>query len=396
MPVYDWQGVDLKGIQHTGVLSSSCYEELKTLLEKRSIGLIYARSMRPPTLTYAAQQELLSGLASLVGASIPLHTALTLISTMSSTRTTASALQRTVKSVADSVAEGMTLSEALATWQCADPLTLAVVKAGEKTGDIGAALEHLIKHRARMDLFKRKVRTALRVPLCTLFFFIICVLGIFVGVIPRFELYYLSSVNQLPTSTLYLFYISRFLRSLSALYTVAAASVGSMVLVWYSRSVQGGRVKNALVRKMLVGRSLVLSTYTAQLLQGLSFLLVRAVPLVQALEVCIAVDSSYVVREELRNVMRDVERGKPLSEALTASIFSSDELHAFIVLGESTGQLSRMVSHAGELFQQRVYSKLEWYIACINPLLLTCMGLLIAGLICAVYMPMLTLSLSMD
>ncbi|MBA2306876.1 type II secretion system F family protein [Candidatus Dependentiae bacterium] len=391
MPLYAWEGVDLKGSVHKGILFSPSDKELKALLEGRSIGLLSAHpvsSGRP--LSYAAQQEFLSRLASLLSAHIPLHTSLTLIGTL----VKGIGVRRAVGGVADLVAEGVPLSQALETWHCADSLALATVKAGEKTGALGSALDHLVKHRALMEVFRKKVRVALRVPCFTLFFFIVSVVGILIGVVPQFELYCTSS-NALSATSCWVFYASSFLRSWNALYTFMGISVFILSLITYARSERGRSVKIDGALSSGFMRSFLLRMYTAQLLRGLSLLLGRGVPLVHALKVCTTVSTSHRIQQELTKVMQSVEQGKPLSDALMMSIFASEELHAYIVIGESTGQLNVMISHAAELFQQKVYSNLDWYIACVNPLLVTSLGMLIAGLISAVYMPLLTIPFAM-
>ena len=391
MPAYEWKGVDVKGTVHTGVLFSSSYEELRVLLEKRSLGLISAHRATGLSLSSAHQQELLTRLSSLLGAHIPLHTALVLIGTL----TKEGALGIAVKRVADAVEEGITLSEAFIRWSCVDALTVAVVRAGEKTGDMATALEHLIKHRMLMEVFKKRVRAALRVPCITLCFFMISVLGILVGIVPIFERYCTSYSSLLPASTRLVLYISSLVRSWKMLYVVISVSIGCAGLVLLVRLPSGRTVKDFLLASLPVLGSLLLTVYTAQVLRGLSLLLQRGVPLVQALEVCLSVHGSLLVQEELKKVVRTLEQGKPFSEALKASIFSSEELYVCIVLGESTGHLDVMVSTAADLFQERAYSNLEWYITCITPFLLVCLGFLIAGLIYAVYMPLLTISLHM-
>ncbi|MBA3751689.1 type II secretion system F family protein [Candidatus Dependentiae bacterium] len=393
MPVYSWKGTDLKGKIHTGVFSAESYKELEGILERRSIGLISARSvLRTTVFSSSLQQTFFSQLSSLLLAHIPLYDALIIIASCNK----GSSFEKLVRQLACLIAEGMPLSEALLLHMCVDQLAVVVIRTGEKTGDIAHALEHMVKHKALMELFKKKLYAALFVPGITLCFFMMSFMGIFLIVIPRFEFYCTSLAAPLPYSTHLVIGLSRYIRSWNFLYGCGGLVSFLLLSFLYSHSIQGYKVHIAFLLKIAPIRSFLIKVYTTQLLRGLAFLLGRGIPLVQALEVCGAVQSSVLAREEIAVLKNLVEQGKTLSYAVSSTIFSSEELNSFILLGESTGKLSAMIDNAATVFQHKVYSIIDWYIVLINPILLVSIGLLIAGLMCAVYMPLITFPLCLE
>lgn len=393
MPVYFWKGIDLKGELQSGIMFAASYEALDEVIKRRSLGLLGAQLLKRDSLLSALdQQSLCRELSSLLTASIPLPTALSLVANL----TKKQYVKKIVEGIGYSVSEGALLSEALISYRCADELMLAIVRAGEQGGDLSGTLTQLSLHKEALERLKKKVRVAVRVPCFTLFFFMLTIGAVLVLLVPRFELFYQFSSNTLPAATQAMLKLSSFMRSYDVLYSVCGFFVCSGIITLCIQSPHGKLVKDKLLLKIPGIRLLIRTLVTARVVRILSLLVVRGVALQEALSVCSEVSSTGFVQEEVNRLIHRIEQGYLLSEAVKHGFFDFQELYVCIVLGESSGQLGEMLTKGADLFEQRVYALLDWYIAWINPVLLLFLGVLIAAFITAVYMPLITAPLSIE
>ncbi len=389
MPVYTWKGLDAQGMMHEGTACAPTEDTLRERLLEKGIGLFQARAaLRASRISIAEQHQFLNHLATLILSHIPLHAALIIIAATLKKRP----FKAIIEDVALLISQGMALSDALAAHHLSDELTSTVIRMSEKTGALGPALQALAEHRASMGALKEKVRSALVGPAITFFFFLIIMLAIFILVMPQFEHYFLSYNAPLPAITAAMLAISRALRSPHALWVLAGIILALIGLVQLVRTSSGRRMRDELVFKIPGYAFWMRKVYRVRLLKTLGMLLEQGVPLAQAFEVCIETTQQAVVGRHLLSIKESVEEGVPLSVAWRASIFSCPETEAFITMGESSGRLGMMLDRAGSGELTSIYTSLQRGAALLQPVLLFFLGILVACLLIAVYMPLLTLS----
>jgi type II secretory pathway component PulF len=269
-----------------------------------------------------------------------------------------------------------------------DELARALILAGQKTGNLASTIEQLADHNEAMALFRHRLASALIVPLITLACFTVIMVAIFIMVIPRFEPFFESCSEPLPQSTELILAISRGMRSFKVVYAAVAA-----VLCYSLGKPLAKRLKSPVLARLLSLSVLWSDIYKVRLLSVLGTLLTSGIHIVDALRIVRSTVHNHRVVDALDTIISAVEGGNNLSNALkTVPFFSSSELIALVTVGESSGQLGPMIIQAHILYQQRVYSRLQRLTSLVQPLLLMVLGLLIAGLILAVYMPLFTLS----
>ncbi len=118
----------------------------------------------------------------------------------------------------------------------------------------------------------------------------------------------------------------------------------------------------------------------------------NGIPLAQALQITESTLSQSTIKKEIRSITKLIESGQPLSAGVSQSLFACPEIDACIVIGESSGSLEAMLSHISETCRQKVYVAIARYSTLIQPVLLLILGALIACLIFAIYIPILSLS----
>ena len=388
MPLYAWKGVDVSGTIKHGSLFARSHDDLKKRLLEQEIGLVIAHGSYFSRRSSGLILNFFSQLASLLQAHIPVHTALTIVASTTKNSTEKSI----ILDCAALIEEGMPLSSALRVHNLGDELSHAVVLVGEKTGNTAGAISMLVEHLTLVNSFKQKVRTALVMPLITLCFFFIVLVVVFIGVIPRFETYFASYNAPLPRVTRIILNVSLFFRSYNGLCAVLLFIAASCALFLYLKKSHGKQLKDSFLLQIPSISAFYCAVYQARFLTSLCMLIKSDLPLAPALETIkesIAHDS---FKKDAERIQTSIEAGNPLSVALKGTLFSSDETDALITIGESTGHLGDLLTHAADKARRRVYVFIDRFVLLIQPLVLLLLGSLVACLIFAIYLPLIGLT----
>jgi type IV pilus assembly protein PilC len=123
----------------------------------------------------------------------------------------------------------------------------------------------------------------------------------------------------------------------------------------------------------------------------MSILLGGGTPMVPALETSATSVSNAYISELFLGCVHEVQEGRPLSDALLDTGYLPDMALAMIRVGESTGALPEMLSHTSDFFDESIEFTLGRIVTLIEPMILVVMGLIVAGLLLAVYYPLLTI-----
>jgi type IV pilus assembly protein PilC len=196
---------------------------------------------------------------------------------------------------------------------------------------------------------------------------------------------------QLPTVTLYLIAIGTTARSY-ILGWVAAAAIAAGLFYWWSRG-EGAREKiDRLKIKVPVLGSIWIKYQVAQFSRVLSTLLTGGIPLVQGLETSADSLGTPLLRKTLGKAGKMVREGQSLSVSLAATGVFPGLSVDMIEVGESTGALPSMLSSVAEFYEDDVNTKMTAVLSLIEPAIMIFMGMFVAFVLIALYLPIFSLA----
>jgi type IV pilus assembly protein PilC len=131
---------------------------------------------------------------------------------------------------------------------------------------------------------------------------------------------------------------------------------------------------------------------TSQFSRTLSTLLSGGIPLVTALDVSARAIGNRAMAQQIDIVARDVREGQSLAHALSARNIFPDVAIKMVEVGEATGALQDMLNAQADFYDEDIDTTLTRFVALVEPALLIIMGIVIAGLLLALYMPVFQLS----
>jgi type IV pilus assembly protein PilC len=300
------------------------------------------------------------------------------------------------KSILDDVHEkvrgGSSMSEAFEAHGSVFPgVYTASLLAGEKSGNLEQVIRRYVAYVKVVAAVKRKTISALVYPIILLVLSCVVVAIIVLRVVPEFGTFYHQFGAELPTSTRLIVAVSNFA---GAYFTLLVLSIlgGIAAFAGWLRQ-PGNRVRFdrwTLSVPMLGPISRKFST--SQAARTLATLLGGGIPLVNAIDVSSrAIQNQYMARE-LVSAAQKVREGKSLSGTLNDSGAFPDVAIKMVEVGESTGALQEMLNSLADFYDEEIETNLSRFVTMVEPALLIIMGIVIAGLLLALYMPLFNLS----
>lgn len=327
-------------------------------------------------------------LATLLKAGMPLVQSLNLLKG----RVTSPVFRRVLNDVYEKVRSGTALSDAFAAHGDLFPrVYTASLLAGERSGNLDAVLRRYVEYTRIIATVKRKTISALVYPTILVSLALVLVAIIVLRVVPSFADFYASFGAELPPVTRAILGISEFVRGQFLLILVAMAAGAAMAAAWFR---QAGRTASfdRLILSLPVLGQVARKFATSQMARTLATLLGGGLPLVNALDIAArSIGNSYVAGQ-LNIVAARVREGESFAAALEARGVFPDVAVKMAEVGESTGALSDMLNTVADFYDEEIATNMDRFVTLVEPVLLVIMGIVIAGLLLALYMPLFQLS----
>ena len=321
--------------------------------------------------------------STMVDAGLPLVQCLTILSEQSDSKT----LRAVTSKVAGSVEAGSTLADALRRHpKTFDELFVNLVEVGEAGGILDTVLQRLSVYIEKAAALKRKVKSAMVYPATIISVAFIVVLFMLTFVIPTFATMFSSMGADLPLPTVIVIKLSNFVSSYWWLVIAAAAGVVFGIRAYY-RTEGGKSVIDALLLKLPVFGTLIRKVAVARFTRTLGTLVSSGVPILEGLRITARTAGNRVVERAVLETRASVTAGKTLAEPLKTSTVFPPMVVQMISVGEQTGALDAMLNKIADFYDDEVDTAVGALTALLEPLMIVFLGVIIGGLVIAMYLP---------
>jgi type IV pilus assembly protein PilC len=330
-------------------------------------------------------------LATMMSAGLPLVRALRSIARDQ----TDARLARILAQVGDDVQKGESLATAMARHPDAfSDVFVSLVQTGEVSGTLDTVLDQTASYLERAELLRVKVQAALRYPTFILSFAGAVLAAMFFKIVPMFSEIYARFRVELPAPTRILLGISSALTSNALLVALLAAAAVVGFTVWV-RSEEGRVRFDALKFRLPLFGPLVRMYAMTRYARTLGILLASGTNILYALRVLRPIPGNRMVGRAIDTVRTNVEGGASLSRAMADTGVFPDMLVQMTATGEETGRLDDMLSRTADFYEQRVNAKVEGLSSLVEPVAIVLLGLVIALMLVALYLPIFNLGHAM-
>jgi len=395
MADFQLQYSDANGQMHNQVVQGTSGQEVRERFARQGY-LVYGVKAKGGGLSFPGSRKRLNlekflifnqQFVTLVRAGLPILKALDLLAE----RLTDPKLRPYVNAVREDVRKGALLSDAFRDQEVFPKIYVTSVMAGEKSGSLIEVLERYVTYQKLALGVRKKVLVSLMYPCVLIVLVVLLMVFLVTYVVPSFASLYASMSAQLPSVTLFLIAIGTTARTYVFVWFGAAALAG-IAFYWWSRGEAATERIDRVKMKVPVLGDIWIKYQVAQFSRVLSTLLTGGIPLVQGLETSADSLGTPLLRKTLASAGQKVREGQALSVSLASTGVFPPLSVDMIEVGESTGALPSMLSSVAEFYEDDVNTKMTAVLSLIEPAIMIFMGMFVAFVLIALYLPIFSLA----
>ncbi|MCU7904589.1 MAG: type II secretion system F family protein [Candidatus Thiodiazotropha sp. (ex Epidulcina cf. delphinae)] len=367
-------------------------EQMIPLQVKRVAGLRgllrYGAASRRRKIGQKQIRSFAKELATLLKAGLPLEGALSLMARLSSDE----AVSEVIDSLNESIKGGATFSRALEKHRDVFPqLFVSMIKAGEAGGMLGEALERITEYMERSQELRESVRSALIYPTILLVVAAISVMVLLVFVVPQFSRMFQDMGRELPLPTQVVLAAGDFLQQYWWLLLAGLFLTIALFRAWLEKADNQYRWDRWLLTMPLAGE-LLLKVETARLSRTLSSLLHNGLTLLSAVNLSREVLNNRYIARGVEQAAQKLKQGKGLSAPLIEQKVLPERAIRMLQVGEESGDIGAMLADVADVYDREVRETVQRLLTLVEPVLIVGLGLVIAGIIIAILLAMLSVN----
>ena len=299
------------------------------------------------------------------------------------------AIKEVIEDIRKSLEGGVTLSKCFEKYpQYFDNVYCNLIKAGEASGKLDVFLLKIVDSLEKKEKIKKKIKSALMYP--SIMFSVAITVSAFmlIKVVPVFAKMYEGMGLALPKPTAVIMSMSDFLRGTGGL--VMLISIISFVVVFKYLTTKNAAFQyrwHKQVLKLPVFGEMILKSLLARISLILGNLSAAGVNLLESIEIAKSVSNNVVVTEALENVKKGVFSGDTLTKLFLKEPLFPPTFSQLISVGEQTGQLDEMFGSVATYYEEEFDTTVDNMSSLIEPIMIVFMGVMIGGLMIAMYSP---------
>ncbi len=301
---------------------------------------------------------------------------------------------KVVQSVREHVVSGMNLSLAMAMYPQVFPNSyVSVIKSGEATGQLHLTLTNLAKFLENIESIKQKVRSAIQYPMFVFSFACLVVGGMVLFVVPRFKDIFEQAGAELPMMTRVVVSVSDFILTHFLFMSLCAV----FLLIVFMAALRAKRTRYLIdkyrIHIPVLGKQVIHKMLVSRFCRTIGFLISSGVPIGTSLEITSQVVSDLVMEEATKKIKTRIMSGASLSEAVREHKIFPMLVTKMSLVGEKTGRISQMLTKTADYYDEELECTIQNLVVLIEPVMIIGVGILVAIVVVALYLPIFKVSL---
>lgn len=347
-----------------------------------SFGSLFGGSVSSQEVSIFARQ-----FATMIGSGVPLVRCLTILQSQAENQT----FKKIIGQIRTDVEGGATFSKALEKHpKVFTNLFCSLVKAGEIGGILDVILERLAEYLESSEALKAKIKGAMTYPVVVFAIAGLVVIALVMFVLPQFKDIFMGMNIELPMATQLLLGLSDFMVDWW-FFVIPAILLIPLIIYQFFQTKTGKRIWDTNILKVPNLGMMMRKVAVAKFTRTLGTLISSGVPILQALEVTSQTAGNVVIAEAVDKTRISIREGESIAEPLKSSGVFPPMVVQMIAVGEETGELDKMLSKIADFYDTEVDTAVKGLTSVIEPIVIVVLGIVIGGIVMAVFMPMLKL-----
>lgn len=385
-----WEGKDRKGSVVKGEISGQNPALVKAQLRKQGINPTKVRKkginlfgagkkIKPMDIALFARQ-----MATMMKAGVPLLQSFDIIADGLENPN----MRKLVDDIKQHVAAGNSFAAALRTKpQYFDDLFCNLVDAGEQSGALETLLDRVATYKEKTEALKAKIKKAMNYPIAVVAVAVIVSCILLIKVVPQFQEVFANFGAELPAFTLFVIGISESLQEWWFIFLIVFIAAGYAFIQAKQRSEKfRNSLDRAALKAPIVG-NIIYKSSVARYARTLATTFAAGVPLVEALDSVAGATGNVVFRDAVNKIKQDVTSGMQLNFSMrSTNVFPAMAIQ-MTAIGEESGSLDSMLDKVASYYEAEVDNAVDGLTALMEPMIMAVLGVLVGGLIIAMYLP---------
>lgn len=397
MPVFVWEGTSRNGETRKGEMNATNTDEVGQRLRAQEINVskirkkggalnmgVFASRVPLKNLVVFTRQ-----FATMIDAGLPIVQCLDLLGGAEPHK----GFRTTIQSIRADVESGQTLAESMRKHPNAfDGLYVALVSAGEEAGILDTVMNRLAVEIEKSQRLQRKIRSAFSYPVIVLVIAVAVVILLLYKVIPTFtSMFDEMGGGELPGPTQFVVDLSDFVQG--NIIWIALTILGTgMFITWFMRTPATRAIFDRYVLKAPLFGPLVRKASVARFTRTLGTMVSSGVPIVDSLEIVSKTSGNMTIEKAILHVRSKIAEGQNMVDPLTETNIFPHMVVQMIGVGESTGALDTMLNKIADFYEDEVDVAVDNLTSMIEPLLMVFLGIVVGGMLIAMYLPIFTMA----
>ncbi len=388
--VFIYKGVDKKGTKIEGEISGVSSALVKAQLIKQGINAKTVRKKPKPLLSGASSikpQDIAiftRQMATMMKAGVPLVQSFEIVAEGLDNKT----LRDMVMSIREEVASGNSFANSLKKHpKYFDDLFCNLVESGEQSGALETMLDRVATYKEKTEALKAKIKKAMTYPIAVVVVALVVTGILLVKVVPQFATTFSSFGADLPAFTLFVLGLSETVQEWWFIILISIIATVVAFTEMRRRNKPFSDAVDKLTLKLPIVGNIVYNSIVARFARTLSTTFSAGVPLIDALESVAGATGNSVYEKAVLNVRDEVSTGIQLNASLRKSGVFPPMLLQMTSIGEESGALDEMLDKVANYYEELVDNLVDSLTSLLEPLIMSVLGVLVGGLMIAMYLP---------
>jgi len=387
-----WEGTDRRGARHSGEIIGPSSALVKADLRRQGVTPIKVKK-KPRALFGSDTTKKVKAkdiaifsrqLATMMSAGVPLVQSFEIISKGNEHP----GMQKLVTALKTDIEGGSSLGQALRKHpRTFDDLFCNLVKAGEQAGILENLLNKIATYKEKSEILKAKIKKAMMYPVGILVVAFIVTVILLIWVVPQFQTLFSSFGSELPAFTQMVVNMSEFVQEFW--YIILFVPIGAIFFIVKAKqnSESFNLIFDKVLLKLPIIGNILQKAAVARFARTLGTMFAAGVPLVEAMESVAGATGNRVYSDAIIKMRDEISTGQQLQTTMLQSKLFPNMTVQMVAIGEESGSLDSMLSKVADFYEREVDDAVDNMSSLMEPLIMVILGVLIGGLVLAMYMP---------
>jgi|TARA_B110000263_G_scaffold20322_1_gene16046 general secretion pathway protein F len=397
VPNFQYLAINSEGVKEKGQISAETSEIAKYQLKEKNLIPIKLQTRKSSFSLFKFSEKKLSvsdlslltrQLSVLSSGGVPLDKSLKIISEQASN----SVMKEQSFVLATKIEEGFSLSEALKEFpKSFDHLYLALITAGETSGEFNVLLEKIANYLEKRSLMQKEVLAALIYPMVLVSIALVIVGLMLIFVVPSVVSQFENLNQELPLLTRWLIGLSNFISGSGVWFLlILIFGIFSLFKIGYKEYIK--YIVDNLLIKMPYLSNFLIQADLSRFLSSLSIMRNNNIPIMNAIVISLRTVSNLSLQRALKINLAKIAEGESMSSCLENISYIPPLVKQMVASGEASGALEAMLAKSSDYLDQEFHQTTKIFMGLLEPLVVLIMGVIVAAIVVAVLMPLIQMN----